>query len=139
MQTYWISTFALSLIHIGLSALFGAWIHGAKKHTPLKMIGAFSITAEILLIASIWATPLGTLSKILLFIISSLILLIVSLRFDDLSLQKDWMWLYAAFTMGLILIWSINQGQAILAFSMSLLASLACLLALIRGKQSRLE
>lgn len=134
MQTYWVATLALFFIHVGFSFLLGVGFHRARNHNPLNIQITLAIAIGFLMIISIWALPLSTLSMIALFILSSLVLFISSFRFDRLGLQQDWMWLYIALTMGLILLWSINQSQVILAFSMSLLASVACLLALLRSK-----
>lgn len=135
MSSYWLSTSALFFVHMGFAILFGAWINQARKKSPSRFLAAPISLGGMLLALAIWAIPIGTLGKAFLLLTSSLTLLITAFRLDYFHVNRDWMWLYAAFTMGLILIWSIGQGQAILAFSMSLLAAIASALALMRGKQ----
>jgi hypothetical protein len=136
MNINWIAISALVSIYIGFAAILGAWIFQSikKNNFRYQMIPLFAVSAIFVL--SIWAIPSTSIFKVFLFIASLISLLITAFRLDQITFHKDWAWLYTSFSMGLVMIWSITQRQAVLAFSMSFLATLACLFALAKGKQA---
>jgi hypothetical protein len=130
-----LSTITLFSVHIGFSALFGYWIYTLQRSSNLRFqLMPLSLVAALLIAANVSA-PIGNSAKIVLAVLSLIIIVICAFRFERLSISPDWAWLYAAFSMASILLWSIVQGQAILSIAMSLFALVAFLLALQRGNQ----
>ncbi len=138
MQINWISFSALLSIYFGFAALLGIWIFHAKKNGNLRFQAIPLIIAALMIVLSIWVIPYNIAFKLFLLITCLVAMSITAFRLNQFSFHPDWAWLYSAFSMGLIMIWSITQGQAVLAFSMSFLAAIACLFALARGRQALL-
>lgn len=130
---------ALFSVHLGFSALFGYWLNRAMNTSSWRYQSLPMLIFAILLVAANWTAPLGLAGKVLLALLSTTTVLTAVFRYDALRIHPDWVWLYTAFSMAAILLWSILQSQALLAISMSLLAFGACILALQRGSQSLID
>ena len=135
MIANWISVPALFSVHIGFAALFGAQFHRIRAGRDFRIHAIPLLAGVLLLMAAIWAVPLSTAAKFSLALASTLAAAITAFRFERISIYKDWAWTYAALSMGLILLWSITQGQALVAVTMSMAAAVALALVLVRVRK----
>jgi hypothetical protein len=136
MMANWISVPALFSVHLGFAALYGAMIHRIRDRHDLRVHGITLIIGGLLLMAAIWVVPISSSVKLSIALFSTVAAAITAFRFEQISIHRDWAWLYIALSMGLILLWSISQGQAILAVSMSVAAGFASILAVWRAIKS---
>jgi hypothetical protein len=99
-------------------------------------LAAMLLTAALLVAAS-YVLPMSAGMKAAIFGASVLAAILTAWKLEWLSQNEDWVWLYIAMAMSLILVWSIAQSEPLLSVAISLAAGLAALLAARRGMLAR--
>jgi hypothetical protein len=137
MAITWISIPAVFAVQIGFAGLLGALTRQVQvRQARAARLAAMLLTAALLVTAS-YVLPMSGGMKAATFGASVLAAILTAWKLDWLSQNEDWVWLYIAMAMSLILVWSIAQSEPLLSVAISLAAGLAALLAARRGMLAR--
>lgn len=116
-------------MHFGFAALLGALMTRALTLAHGSILGVASF---LYMLASL-TLPLAVWTKIIVLAVSLFLFTLSAARTPKFLFQPEIGWLYAAFAMGLVLLWTATQGWQIPLLSLGAAAGLAATLAWRRG------
>lgn len=129
MATDLIALTALLVMYFGFAALLGALMTRALTLAHGAILG---IASFLYLLATV-TLPMALTTKIIVLAVSLVLFALAAARTPRFLFQPEIGWLYAAFAMGLVLLWTVTQGWQVPLLSLGAAAALAAILAWRRG------
>ncbi len=134
-MTYTDSIFftAFLAVHLGFAALFATSIQRLRRARNTRIASASLLLAIGLFVLFSLSIRLSPASGFLVLLSSALTLALFSWKSNLIIKNTHWAWVYAAFTMALILLWSLGQAQPLQPLAFGISAGFTAFLSLRRG------